>query len=88
MPGYDPTIDPTPVLGTGLFDFNKAFKVDPNFIVNASAGLSLRSGNISLRPQFFVDNIFNKQYILKGAFFSGASYGRPRTFSVRLTVGI
>ena len=44
LPGYDPTIDPTPVLGTGLFAFNKAFKVDPNFIVNASAGYTIKAG--------------------------------------------
>jgi hypothetical protein len=88
LPGFDPTQDPTPVLGTGLFDFNKPFKVDPNFIVNASAGYSINSGKTSLRPQVFVDNLFNSKYTLKGAFFSGASFGRPRTFSVRLTVGI
>ena len=76
------------MLGTGLFDFNKPFKVDPNFIVNASAGYSINSGKTSLRPQVFVDNLFNSKYTLKGAFFSGASFGRPRTFSVRLTVGI
>jgi hypothetical protein len=88
LPAFDPTIDPTPVLGTGLFDFNKPFKVDPSFILNASAGVTFHSANVSLHPQFFVDNVFNKRYILKGAFFSGASYGRPRTFSVRFTVGI
>lgn len=88
MPAYDPTIDPTPVLGTGLFDFNTPFKVDPNLIWNASAGVNLQAGNVSLRPQFFVDNVFDRKYVLKGAFFSGASYGRPRTFSVRISVGI
>ncbi|MGH7582128.1 MAG: TonB-dependent receptor [Gemmatimonadales bacterium] len=88
LPGYDPTQDPTPELKTGLFDFNKPFKVDPNFIVNASAGYTINSGNVSLRPQVFVDNVFNSKYLLKGAFFSGASFGRPRTFSVRMTVGI
>ena len=31
-----------------------------------------------LRPQLFVENLFNKKYALKGAFFSGASVGRPR----------
>ena len=88
LAGYDPTIDPTPVLGTGLFDFNKPFKVDPNFIVNASAGYTIKSGRTTFRPQVFVDNVFDSKYVLKGAFFSGASFGRPRTFSVRLTVGM
>lgn len=47
---------------------------------------ALRNGKTSIRPQLFVDNAFDKRYVLKGAFFSGASYGRPRTFSVRMTV--
>lgn len=88
LPGYDPTQPATPVLGTGLLDFNTPFKVDPNFIVNASAGYTIKAGNTTLRPQFFVDNIFDSNYLLKGAFFSGASFGRPRTFSFRLTVGV
>ena len=41
-----------------------------------------------IRPEFFMDNLFDAQYILKGAFFSGESVGRPRTFQARLTVGI
>jgi len=86
--GYDPTQPDTPVLGTGLFDFNTPFKVDPSFIVNASAGFSFTANGVSFRPQFFVDNVFNSLYVLKGAFFSGASLGRPRTFNVRLTLGI
>jgi TonB dependent receptor/Carboxypeptidase regulatory-like domain len=88
LPGYDPTAPSTGVSGTGLFDFNKEFKVDPSFVVNASAGLGFNAGGLSLRPQFFVDNVFDSKYTLKGAFFSGASFGRPRTFSVRLTVGV
>jgi len=88
LPGYDPTAPSTPVLGTGLFDFNTPFKVDPSFIVNGSAGYTFKAGSTTLKPQFFVDNVFNSTYTLKGAFFSGASFGRPRTFSLRLTVGI
>ncbi len=86
--GYDPDSDPTPVLGTGLFDFNTPFKVDPNFILDLSAGATFTAGGLSLRPQVFVDNVLDAKYLLKGAFFSGASFGRPRTFNVRMTVGI
>ena len=53
-----------------------------------SVGVNFRAGNTTIRPQFFVDNVFDRKYVLKGAFFSGASYGRPRTFSVRISVGI
>ncbi len=86
--GYDPTQPSTPVLGTGLFDFNSPFKVDPSFILNLSGGYSFSAGGWSVQPQLFVDNVFDKLYILKGAFFSGPSFGRPRTFNVRLTLGI
>jgi len=86
--GFDPTLAPTGPLGTGLFDFNKQFKVDPSFILNASASYTFAAGGLLLRPQVYVDNVFDKLYVLKGAFFSGASFGRPRTVQVRLSVGI
>jgi len=61
--------------------------VDPNFIVNASAGYSFAVGSAIVRPQLYVDNVFNKKYLLKGAFFSGASVGRPRSLQVRVSIG-
>jgi hypothetical protein len=45
-------------------------------------------GRTAVRPQFFVNNLFNLKYTLKGQFFSGASIGRPRTFELRLSVGV
>jgi hypothetical protein len=88
LPGFDPTIPATPPLGTGLFDFNRPFKVDPSFILNASAGYTFTADRLILRPQLFVDNIFDKKYVLKGAFFSGAAFGRPRAVQIRLNVGM
>ena len=41
-----------------------------------------------LRPEIFADNLFDKRYFLKGAFFSGASVGRPRSVQVRLKVSM
>jgi hypothetical protein len=80
--------DPDSTFGTGLFDFNRSIKVAPSFILNASAGYSITAGRSVLRPQLYVENAFNKQYLLKGAFFSGASVGRPRTILLRLNVGL
>src|SRR5436305_6468038 len=80
--------DPDSTYGTGLFDFNKSIKVDPSFIVNASAGYTLVAGGVVLRPQLYVDNVFDKKYLLKGAFFSGASVWRPRTVQLRMNVGL
>jgi hypothetical protein len=80
--------DITEPIGTGLFDFNKDIHVDPNFILNASAGYSFVVGNTALRPSIYVDNVFDNNYLLKGAFFSGASVGRPRSVQIRLSVQI
>ena len=83
--GVDPA-DCSCNYGTGLFDFNKGIKVDPSFILNGSTGISLPFGRSLIRPEFYVDNILNKKYLLKGAFFSGASVGRPRQFQFRINI--
>ena len=79
---------PDSTYGTGLFDFNKSIHVDPNFIFNASAGYALTIGRTVLRPQLYIENLFDKKYLLKGAFFSGASVGRPRSVQLRVNVGL
>ena len=79
--------DPDSTYGTGLFDFNKSIKVDPSFITSASAGYALALGSMVVRPQIYVENVFNKKYLLKGAFFSGASVGRPRSVQLRVNIG-
>ena len=72
--------------GTGLFDFNTGIKVKPSFILNGSTGFSFTFGRTLIRPEFYIDNIFDKKYLLKGAFFSGASVGRPRQFQFRVNI--
>jgi hypothetical protein len=79
---------PDATYGTGLFDFNKSIKVTPSFVLSASAGYTMIVGGTALRPEVYVDNVFNHKYLLKGAFFSGASVGRPRTVQVRLRIGM
>jgi hypothetical protein len=79
---------PNAEYSTGLFSRNQAFKVDPNTIVNASAGYTFVTGRAVLRPSVYVENLFDRRYLLKGAFFSGASVGRPRSIQLRLNVGI
>ena len=80
--------DPDSTYGRGLFDFNRSIKVAPNFILSASAGYILSVNGVFLRPEVYVDNVLNHKYLLKGAFFSGASVGRPRTVLVRLNLGL
>lgn len=71
-------------VGTGLFDFNSGIHVAPSTIFNASAGYAIILGKSVLEPELYVDNLLNKKYLLKGAFFSGASVGRPRSIQLRL----
>ena len=80
--------DPDSTYGRGLFDFNRSIHVAPNFVLNASAGYILPVSGVFLRPEIYVDNVLNHKYLLKGAFFSGASVGRPRSVLVRLNVGL
>jgi hypothetical protein len=35
-----------------------------------------------------VDNLFDRKYSLKGAFFAGAQFGKPRTFQFRVNLGV
>ena len=81
--GIDPS-DCGCSLGTGLFDFNKGIHVAPSTIFNASAGYSFAVGASVVQPEVYVENAFDKNYLLKGAFFSGASVGRPRSIQLRL----
>jgi hypothetical protein len=78
---------PDATYGTGLFDFNKSIKVDANFIMNASAGYTLAVGATVIRPQVYIENLFDSKYALKGPFFSGASLGRPRSVQLRVNIG-
>jgi hypothetical protein len=80
--------DPDSTFGRGLFDFNRSIKVDPAFVLSTSAGYALQFGGVFLRPEVYVDNVLNHKYLLKGAFFSGASVGRPRTVLVRMNLGV
>ena len=74
--------------GTSLFDFNKGIHVAPSTVFNFSAGYSLVAGASVLHPELYIENVFNKRYLLKGAFFSGASVGRPRSIQLRLNLGV
>ena len=80
--------DPDASYSTDLFALNQPIKVDPSFILNLSAGYSAVVGAVSLKPEVYVDNVFDQHYILKGAFFSGASVGRPRSVQVRVSVSM
>ena len=74
--------------GTGLTAFNTGIKVNPSTIVNASIGYTFLFGQTVVQPQIYAENILDHTYILKGAFFSGTSVGRPRNIELRVNVGM
>ena len=67
-------------------DMGAAVKVPASFVVNTNLGGSIRIFDWSVRPEVFVDNLFNLRYVLKGAFTSGPSKGRPRTAALRVAI--
>src|SRR5881396_2951155 len=79
--------DPDATYGTGLLDFNESIKLPSIFIPHTRTGYAFAVGGAVLRPQIYVENVFDKQYLLKGAFFSGASFGRPRSVQLRMNIG-
>jgi hypothetical protein len=72
--------------GTGLFDFNNGIHVAPSTILNVSSGYSIPVRGTIVEPQVYVENLFDRTYLLKGAFFSGPSVGRPRSIQLQVKV--
>jgi hypothetical protein len=80
--------DPDSTYSTSLFAFNKSIKVAPSFVTNASAGYTISAGPTAVRLSLYVENVFDHHYLLKGAFFSGASVGKPRSVQLRVKLGL
>ncbi len=73
------------VFKTGLFDFNQGAHTTPSWIFNLSGGyiFSLGDGH-SLEPSLYITNIFDHSHLIKGAFFSGASFEERRNVTFKL----
>ncbi len=75
--------------GTGLFDFNTGAHVAPSTIINVSAGYIFRlRGETTLEPSLYINNIFDHSYLLKGAFFGGASWGDRRNIEFKISLHV
>ena len=71
--------------GTGLFDFNKDAHVPSYITFNLSGGYTFSFKNgMTLSPSVYITNLFDKAYLLKGAYFSAASYGERRNVTFKL----
>ena len=71
---------------TSLFAFNPGVKVAPSTIYDPSIGTHFQWHGMVVQPQLFADNVLNRKYVLKGAFTSGPSIGRPRSVELRVSV--
>ncbi len=70
---------------TGLFDFNQAAHTTPSWLFNISGGYTFPVGNgASFEPSISVTNLFDHAHLLKGAFFSGASFEDRRKVTLNL----
>lgn len=64
---------------TGLFDFNTATHTAPSWIFDISVGYTFAlSDGATLVPSLYVTNILDHEHLIKGAYFSGASYEERR----------
>jgi len=75
--------------GTGLLDFNQFAHVTPSWIINLGGGHTFHlNGGATIAPSLYVGNILDHEHLLKGAYFSGASWEEPRNVILRVDVHI
>jgi hypothetical protein len=73
------------IFKTGLFDFNQGAHTSPAFIINISGGYIIDIGNgQTIEPSIFINNLFDHEHLIKGAFFSGASYEERRNIMLKI----
>jgi hypothetical protein len=74
---------------TSLLDFNQGAHTTPSWIVNLSGGYTFRlSGGTEIEPSLYINNLFDHNHLLKGAFFSGAAWEDPRNVVLKLEVRV
>jgi TonB dependent receptor-like, beta-barrel/Carboxypeptidase regulatory-like domain len=77
------------VYKTGLFDFNTDAHTTPSWIFNIGAGFTYHlDGTSTLEPSLYIGNIFDHEHLIKGAYFSGASWEEPRNVVFKVAVHI
>ncbi|MGE5430610.1 MAG: carboxypeptidase-like regulatory domain-containing protein [Syntrophomonadaceae bacterium] len=71
---------------TGLFDFNQGAHTTPSWIINLSGGYTFNiTRGQSVEPSIYITNLLDHEHLLKGAFFSGASFEERRNIVFKLT---
>ncbi len=74
--------------GSGLTNGQINGHVAPHLIFDGSIGKTFYLSGFSLRPELYVANILNHQYLLNGAFFNGANFGSPRSILFKVAFGL
>ncbi len=78
--------NPNPVYKNGLFDFNTNAHTTPSWIFNIGVGHTVYlEGGSSLEPSLNITNLLDHQHLIKGAYFSGASFEEPRNVVFKLS---
>ena len=71
---------------TGLFDFNTATHTAPSWILGVSFGHTFfMDGGASLEPSLYISNLLDHDHLIKGAYFSAASYEERRNVVFKLS---
>ena len=74
---------------TGLFDFNNAQHTPPSWILNLGYGYTFHlAGGATLQPSLYMTNLLNHEHLIKGAYFSAASWEEPRNVVFKVSVHI
>jgi hypothetical protein len=82
----DPSNSP---YGTGLFDFNSAAHVPGYILFDVGGGHTFPlGGEQKLEGSIYVSNIFDHDYLLRGAYFSAAAFGERRNVVFKLSYHI
>ncbi len=71
---------------TGLFDFNQSAHTTPSWIFNLSGGYTFGLENgTSIEPSLTITNLLDHAHLLKGAFFSSASFEERRNVVFKIS---
>jgi hypothetical protein len=74
---------------TGVFDFNTATHTSPSWILNLGLGYTFHiAGGATFDPSLYITNLLDHEHLIKGAYFSGASWEERRNVIVRFAIHI
>ena len=78
--------NPDAVYKNGLFDFNTNAHTAPSWIFDLSVGHTIHlAGQSSLEPSLYVTNLLDNEHLIKGTYFSGASWEEPRNVVLKIS---